>query len=107
MPDTKESIDRVECDLDICGAKLDSLNAAEKALKTALYVEFEKVACLVEAIAGTTVDRAAFNAYLGDGLSDAFHDARKQMEDSYDRLIGRLWSLQMAEDRAERHEGLL
>lgn len=99
MPDTKTSIDRVECDLDICVAKLDSLNAAEKALKTALYVEFEKVACRVESLTGTTVDRAAFNAYLGDGLSDAFHDARKQLEDSNDRLSGLLWSL---ENRALR-----
>ena len=62
---------------------------------------FEREAEKIERLTGATVDRLAFDAYLTDGLTDAFAEPRKALERQADGLAERMWVQQLADERAD------
>jgi hypothetical protein len=80
---------------------LDFIIAAEKQIRTAAHVVFDRDAEQIEAMSGMTVDRSVFDATLTDAITDAFHEPRKVLGKEIYRLEGQIHLRELAEDRAD------
>jgi hypothetical protein len=82
-------------------AALDFIAAAEKQIRIAAHVVFDRNAEQIEVMSGMTVDRAVFDATLTDALTDAFHEPRKVLGKAVYRLEGQIHLRELAGDRAD------
>jgi hypothetical protein len=87
-------------------AALDFITAAERQIRIAAHVVFDRDAEQIEAMSGVTVDRSVFDATLTDALTDAFHEPRKVLGKAIYRLEGQIHLRELAEDRADYHRSV-
>lgn len=105
MPSTDNQVDIFKRKIDQVLEKINALNSAEIALMVATRHELENVVLSVRADLGS-VDWESFKNRLADGISDAFHEARKEMKIGYGKLSDMLYSLQASQDRAAQDKNV-